>query len=523
MLAKKLIVAFLSTSLTILFGCKIDPISKKVFGPVILNARELIYTNQLEEAEKELSRIDTTDLDQINQGTYYLSSAFLYHELGNRKLALSSMSRASELISATDVEFLKAELSLINGFIFEQLILRSEALKQYFQAYDYFIDSPHTDKLFYTLLGISRTSSKGSEYLKLAEELLDELNSNRFRVLYLNAQAAIHSDVGERNRIMLKSLDYFDEYYALKKQINIYSGIALNYQLLDQIDSSYYYLNAAREIIDSHQLQPERSFHFYLIEAYIQARNQQYEQALETLDFLIDHASDEPGILSLAFLRRSIIMKYQGKFDEAYFDLKKYTRFEQEERAKAEKYQLGLLSIQYQLQQKELQLAKVRFNWVITIAFAILSFLILWAVFWLSRKRLAKKKKAIELKYEKTHKLLNEQVEESIREEQRKQQTPSSDRKSILDSELKLQEFGALFRIHHPLFREKMLKVHPELTLNDLKHCDCILAGMTVFQTTKILGVFEGTVKKARKKLRRHFRCGSTKDLFQYLQTIDES
>ena len=131
MLAKKLIVAFLSTILTILVGCKVDPISEKVFDPVILYARELVYTNQLEKAEKELLKIDTTDLDDINKGTYYLSSAFLYHELGNRKLALSSMSRASELITSTDNESLKAEMSLINGFIFEQLILRSEALKQY--------------------------------------------------------------------------------------------------------------------------------------------------------------------------------------------------------------------------------------------------------------------------------------------------------------------------------------------------------------------------------------------------------
>jgi hypothetical protein len=520
---RHLIATFQIIYCAILFGCEINPILEDRLNLEVLKVNELVYANYLVEAEQEISKIDTTSLDDINKGAYHLAKAFLYHELGNRALALSNMSEASELISSSGNDYLKAELSLINGFIFEQLILRSEALKSYFQAYDYYRSKAYNDKLFYTLLGIARTSPIGSEYLKLAEELIGELKSNRFRVLLLNAKAALISDVKERNRVILQSLYYFDEQHALSKQISIYSGIALNYQLLDQPDSSNYYLNIAQETIEDHKLPPEQNFHFYIIKAYMKASNQQYDQALETLDVLFTHAANEPGILSQAFLRRSLIMKHQGKFVEAYNDLKKYTRLKEEENAKAEKYQLGLLSIQYQLQQKELQLTKVKFNWLITSVGALLSFIMLWGVFWVSRKRLAKMKKAIEVKYEKTHKLLNEQVEESIKEEQIKQQSHPSERKPILDSELKLQEFGAIFRIHHPLFREKMSKAHPELTLNDLKHCDCILAGMTVFQSTKILGVTEGAIKKARKKLRTHFRYGSTKDLFHYLQKIDES
>ncbi|NJN28072.1 MAG: hypothetical protein HC819_19920 [Cyclobacteriaceae bacterium] len=522
MQASHLVVAFQIISFPILVGCEINAASENELIPGVCLAKELVFVNRLVEAEQEISKIDTNALDEVNKGAYFLTNAFLQHELGNRAQALSSMSKASELISSSDNDLLKAELSLINGFIFEQLILRSEALHSYFKAYEYFREKTYPDKLFYTFLGIGRTSPGGSEYLKMAEKLLDELKSNRFRVLYLNAKASLVSDVSERNRIILKSLDYFDENHALKKQVSIYTGIALNYQLLDLVDSAYHYLEIAQEIIQDNQLPPEQNFHFYIIKAFIESDNHQNASALETLAVLFNHATNEPGILSQAFLRRSLIMKDQGKFEEAYFDLKKYRRLEEEERAKADRYQLGLLSIRYQLQQKELQLTRMRYKWFLTMGGAVLSFVILWAAFWLSRKKLAQKKKAIELKYEKTHKLLNEQVEESIKEEQFKQQSEHYDRKSMLDTELKLQEFGAIFRIHHPLFRERLSKAHPELTLNDLKHCDCILAGVTVFQITKILGVSEGAVKKARKKLRTLFRCGSTKDLYQYLQKIDE-
>jgi tetratricopeptide (TPR) repeat protein len=148
---RHLIATFQIIYCAILFGCEINPILEDRLNLEVLKVNELVYANYLVEAEQEISKIDTTSLDDINKGAYHLAKAFLYHELGNRALALSNMSEASELISSSGNDYLKAELSLINGFIFEQLILRSEALKSYFQAYDY------NDKLFYTLLGIART------------------------------------------------------------------------------------------------------------------------------------------------------------------------------------------------------------------------------------------------------------------------------------------------------------------------------------------------------------------------------
>lgn len=520
MQARHLIVAFQIISYTILVGCEINTRSEEELNPGIRQAKELVFINRLAEAEQVILKIDTNSLNDINKGAWFLTNAFLQHELGNRALALSSMSRASELISSSDSDFLKAELSLINGFIFEELMLRTEALNLYFIAYDYFRTNPTGDKLFYVLLGIARTMrDHGEAYLKLAEEELDKLNKNRYHVLYLNATAASLTDVKQRNQIVLRSLDYFDEDYDLKKQVYIYSGIVMNYQLLDQPDSAFHYLTNAEKLIENGKISPERILHYYNVRAYVESQNDMKEKALETLEFLFKNASEQPGVLSQAYLRRSYLMEAKGNYEAANQDIRKHKRLADEERAKADRYQHGLLSIQYQLQHKELQLARVRYHLLLTIIVATTILIVVGWVFLKWKRSAEKKKKELDNKYAKTSKLLDEQVEESIKEAQ-------LGNKESVNSKfngLKLQEFGAVFRIHHPLFREKLMKVHPEISQNDQKHCEFILGGLSVYQVTQILGVSVEAVKKARKKLRSKFGCPTIKELHHYLQKIDES
>ncbi len=486
----------------------------------IQEARELVFLNRLDSAKLQLSQIDTSTFSFREKAEYNLTSGFLCNELGEREAALKNLSAASTSIAELSDDGLNAEYNLINAFIFEELMLRSEAAHSYFQAYDFFKDDKNPDRLFYTLLGIARTSTEhGLEYLNLAEEELKKLKVNRYHVLYLHAMASRLSDARERNNIMLRSLHYFDEQYDIKKQIYIYSGISLNYQLLDQADSALYYLNLADSLIVGNNIIPSRVLHFFIIKAFVEFNNDRDPDALQTLDVLFDHAVGQPGILSQAYLRRSLIMKAKGKYEEAYADLKLHTRQTEEERAAAERYQLGLLSIRYQVQQKEIELTKARYHLLLTIVLAIVSLLVLGWFFRTSSKRALKAKKEMEFKYQKTSRMLDEHVEESIKEAQLNNGATTTPNNSAL----KLQEFGAMFRVHHPLFREKLVKAHPDISVNDQKHCDFILAGMTAFQTTQLLGVSIEAVKKARKKLRLRFGFSSTVELHRYLQGIDEA
>jgi hypothetical protein len=518
MLRSHISFVFFFLSVGFFFSCSVESTRDESIYSEITSARELVYLNRLEDAEAILLQLDTSNLDAGERAELFLTKGFLRHELGDRPEALIYLAKASELITQLNDESLTAEWNLINAFIFEELMLRSEASKSYFKAYKYYKGIEASDKLLFALLGIARTSPDGEKYLEISEDVLKEVSSNRNELLYLNARATLVFDVRKRNNITLNSLKYFDDDYDLKKQIYIYSGIALNYQLLDQVDSALFYLNLSQDLIDKNQLAPERILHYYNIKAFIESSNTLTNKARETLDILFEHGKENPGILSQAFLRRSLIMKNTGQYANAYSDLREYTKLLRTEHATEQKYQLGLLSIQYQLQQKELQLAKVRFDWLITSSILLLTILMLGFVFYISRERLKRKKREYELKFKKTNKLLNEQVEESIKEAQMPHGNHIEDQRT----ESKLQEFGVFFRINHPLFREKLQKAHPSLTLNDIKHCECILAGLTVFQTERLLEVTEGAVKKARKKLRYILQCKSTHELFQYLQNIED-
>jgi hypothetical protein len=195
----------------------------------------------------------------------------------------------------------------------------------------------------------------------------------------------------------------------------------------------------------------------------------------------------------------------------------------EEEHGKKERYQLGLLSIQYQLQQKELEIVKIRTLWLLSILVAAFLIFTIIVIFRIRSKRVSRKKNELEQRYKKTTKLLNEQVQEFIKDSHLGAGENGNNRHKSSEFGQRLQEFRAIFRIHHPLVREKLITVHPDITLNDQKHCDFVLAEMTVFQTTKALGVSVDAVKKARKKLRAKFKCATTKELHRYLQKIDDN
>ena len=93
MQARLLIGAFQIICYTILVGCEINTRSEEGLNPGIRQAKELVFINRLVEAEQEILKIDTNALDEINKGAWFLTNAFLQHELGNRALALSSMPR----------------------------------------------------------------------------------------------------------------------------------------------------------------------------------------------------------------------------------------------------------------------------------------------------------------------------------------------------------------------------------------------------------------------------------------------
>lgn len=374
------------------------------------------------------------------------------------------------------------------------------------------------------LLGAARTSPNGNLFLKDAEKYLHEHHSNRNQLLYMNTQANLTDDIQERNELVLRSIHYFDEKYDVVKQIKLFSSIALNYQILHNADSAFFYLKKVEHIVTEFKVPVEKILHYYNIKAYIQSMNHHFEEALITISEISDHGKDSPGILSQAYLRRSHIYKNQRAYKLAFEDMQAHIKFQKEEFEKAQELQLGLLSIQYQLQQKELALTKYKNRRLLSVIILLMGLFFIWIAFYYYRKRTKQVKRELEKKYDMANSRLSKQVEHNLslaHEVQELKKPNPSNTKNGVSAGLNKQEFDVMFKINHPLFREKLNNAHPNLTASDLKYCDCMLAELTIYQTTQVLGVSESAVKKAIKKLRTIFNCSTIADLRMYLSNIE--
>lgn len=143
----------------------------------------------------------------------------------------------------------KAELHLVFGLAFENAVDKAEASKKYQNTLILLGKNKNSNAYFLALLGAARTSPNGNLFLKDAEKYLHEHNTNRNQLLYLNTQANLTEDIQERNKLVLKSLQYFDKTYDVVKQINLFSSISLNYQILNYADSAFYYLHKVKNLV----------------------------------------------------------------------------------------------------------------------------------------------------------------------------------------------------------------------------------------------------------------------------------
>lgn len=98
---------------------------------------------------------------------------------------------------------------------------------------------------------------------------------------------------------------------------------------------------------------------------------------------------------------------------------------------------------------------------------------------------------------------------------------PFMDFSTIDDKKLKWEEFQFSFLHRHPHFYDKLMNVYPTLTSTDLKYCSCFYCQLTNQQASLLLDVTQDAVKKAKKRIYKHFELDNIHELSKHLHTID--
>ncbi len=506
-----------------IFSCSTHNIEREQMS-LIKEAKDLLYKNMIDDATHILNKIDTILLDEKGLATFRLSKSFLCHLNGDRKGSFEHMLRASLFFDRYGAPEEKAEVFLINGFNLERALLNTEASENYLNALEIYLAEGGSDLYFITLLGVIRTTFDGKSFLKEAEEYLERNWTKHNQVLYLTTKAAISTDFKKKLALKTEALKYFDEEDAIRKHISLLTNIASNYETLGRSDSAYYYLKKSENIINENSISESHQLHYYLVKAYIESKHKRFEDALESIDFILKYSSGRSGILSNAYSQRAYIYTHTGDPYAANQDLKNYIKYLKQEHHEHQKHRIGLLSIQMQMQLQKLELEEVKTGWLITCVFFLLIAMLVWLAFFYHKRRSAIYKQELKDERELANNRLIELIESRIsivNEESNSEEKHSKIQGRNL-ADMQGHEFSIFFNIEYPRFREKMILAHPEMTNTDLKYCEGVLAHQTVKQTAILFDVSSNAVKKARQRLRAMLKCESTKDLALYIKKVNE-
>jgi len=80
-----------------------------------------------------------------------------------------------------------------------------------------------------------------------------------------------------------------------------------------------------------------------------------------------------------------------------------------------------------------------------------------------------------------------------------------------------LNEFNLALKNHDPVFFQKLILQHPNLTQNELNHCAFIRLNMTMKEVGGLMNITENSVKKARYRLKKKIGLTLKVDLKKYL------
>lgn len=485
-------------------------------------ARRNLYLNNLKAADSLIKMVDTIELNHSQFHNYKLSKGFLQYKRGEHDAAMQNIQIAAVYFNDKGSKHNIAELNLIWGIILEQAQVPSEAADSYYKSYAFLNAFPSSIQYYINLLGLARTNLDKEEYLKRAEEFVENHPSSYNKHLLNSVKAYCSTNPSVRQNYYLKNFHSLDVHEDVLNSVRTISNLARNSQILGYNDSANYYLQKVESLIDKHKIHTSNLLYFYLTKAYIDNSSGSYNEARKAIDTVFHYGKDKPGLLKEAYLRKYYVEKSLGNYKNASEALLQQVFHSREANNLSQKNQLVLLTIRHEIQEKNNSIIKVRNFWLKVVIISILFMIGLTILVFEYRKK-AKKQNIRANRYESQLSLTTERLKEQIlRHKDQIEHRPDHLRNiSYKQSGTAWMNFIDLFEITHPFFANKLKKAHPVLSNSDLKYCACFVMDKSNSQAANILDVTPGAVKKAKQKLKSIFNLDSTQDISTYLKSIN--
>ncbi len=486
-------------------------------------ARRSLYENDLDRSDSLLHKVDSLKLSKSTLGIYYLTKGFLDYKNGSMDSSFENIETASNLISESGSQEQKAQLDLVWGLVFEGSYLLSEAEKSFYSAWNYYQDHEGSIDAFFTLLGLVRTSHVKEIFMKKAEILLTNEEMEKFRSFFYHSKALCTNDLNQQQKLFQEALKYNNESMNLRNELNLYTSMALNRFESNYSDSAFYYLSKAEKLISLGHIPESKLVHHYIIKAYINLKTDKLKIAEKAIAKAISNAGSFKGLLGEAYRQKYFIQMAYGNYESANKYLLIYINLKKEEFQKRQDYQLALLSIKYELQMKEGEIQRLNlYRYLIVMA----SFILVLAMtisFIAYKKKVKKLITFLKIKLSTTANRLDELIYKSEGDHDTfsNNSDNSNMHKSHVSNFKNWAEYNSWFSVYYPYFYEKLKKKHPKISPKNIRYCICFFCGLSIYDTSRLLGVSSDGVRKAKKNLQRLFGLKNVQDIQLYLREIE--
>lgn len=313
-----------------------------------------LYENKTSKSDSLLNLVDSLDLTGEGLGFYYLNKGLLNHKRGHIKQSIEFIEKATEIFEEKNSRKGKADADLAIGVAFEDKNLPTEAAKSYFDALGYYENHQQSVKYFFVLMGLARTAPEKDIFLEKAGEYLNKNPGDYNSFYFIKTQAYIEKEIHKKHLLYRKALESCSINSAPREFVNIYSSLALDCRMLGNIDSANLYLQRADQLVETGKIPQTRLLHYRLIKAYIYFYSGKADIAMAELDSAIKYSGGQPAMLREAIFRKAEINASQKNYKSAISDLLVYLQNIKEDFRSKQTNQLALLSIRYQVRQKQM-------------------------------------------------------------------------------------------------------------------------------------------------------------------------
>jgi ATP/maltotriose-dependent transcriptional regulator MalT len=475
---------------------------------------------------------------------YNIIKGYVVRSRGNFNKALEAISIAKDYYSKNENLFRIAQIDLLNGLVFEELVLYKDAFEEFSKAYEFFKNSQFYNYTLRALLGMGRISLAVKEDRNFYISKADSLANNYYDKInmghYWGNKAYLIYQHNKKNYYYTKAVEYYKENSQIDNHLIVLSKLLQSYTLSGQLDSAYLYLseikNISGESFSDYPSYRKADIYYYTGNYYFKKNNYVEAEKYLTLSMTEAEKTNEIIFQSLAWNLQYRIDTIYGNYKKAVKSFEQFHKYRKgfsdrivTGQLKALNAKEGIKDTIIENKKLQLEVTKSRFQLTLILLLIIvlvnISGVVIFLVFRHKRKE---KEKRIKAEYRTKEREIELHEQKSVLQDIKIKASSNMDAQRKLDSINKnlanadkpgdVKHILDIFELKYPKAREALFKRFDGLSNLEYQYMVCMIGSYSNTQIAEIMQVQPETIRKRIQRMRRKYAIKGEFSLRKYLK-----